>query len=142
MWVLVDLALNEPWRFFILDEVLAVSRGDERDTRSARTGWISGRGRDTDCYSLRIVHEKMIRNLKQSISSISLLHLVCDIALIKHFELIQRLLWIIVSKKVTRKNCSSALYKKKYQLKNLKCLKSTNCQAKIQVLSPKSKSKV
>jgi len=102
-------ALYEPWRFLSLD-VLAVSRGFRGDTRRARTGWISGRGRE-NCHSLRNVQEKMLRNLSQLKSLLSLLHLVYDLALIKHFDLIQRLLWIIVSQRVMG-NCSNALYKK------------------------------
>jgi len=112
-------ALYEPWRFLSLD-VLAVSRGFRGDTRRARTGWISGRGRE-NCHSLRNVQEKMLRNLSQLKSLLSLLHSVYDLALIKHFGIIQKLLWIIVSQRVMG-NCSKLLCILKYQLKNLKCL--------------------
>jgi len=88
-----------------------VCRGGEDTRRTAITGWLSGRGRESnDRGKVRWRNSKseMQINFKQILLLLSFLHLVSD-ASIKHFGIIQRLKIIASMNALTK--CRNISYK-------------------------------
>lgn len=110
-------APNRTRQFLHLDKFMAESRGGEETRREAISGWLSGRGRESDertkyCYRWRNAREMMPKlfksNFSQLLSSLSFLYLVF-FALFKHFALIQRSKIITSLNDVTK--CRNIPYK-------------------------------
>jgi len=99
--------------FLLLVEVMAC-KGGEDTRRKAITGWLSGRGRESNerrkvWFRWRNSQEEMQINLKQFLLLLSFMHLVSE-ALIKHFAIIQRLKIIASMNKMAK--CRNISYKK------------------------------